>query len=96
MSGVLARNMDWRCPPSWPPPRGPGKATCKASPAGRLTWNGGSQGRFCITGRANAEGACTMSSVTAMCTGPAGGGSAVDTTTWSVKAAVSGLEGTRA
>ena len=82
-----------RCPA---PPR----RRCAALPApapavARRTWKGGSHGRFCMTGSAKVEGACTMSKVT--CTSAAWpDGSGADTSRSPSKAAVSGAPGTRA
>lgn len=71
------------------------------SPAGAPevapTWKGGSHARFCITGRQKAEGACTMSKVTATCTlPPEEAGSGAATTRLPLNAAVRGLPGRRA
>lgn len=67
----------------------------RLSALGARTWNGGSHGRFCMTGRLKAAGACTMSKVTATSTGCEPGSGAA-TSKRPVKAAVSGEPGRRA
>ena len=59
------------------------------------TWKGGSHARFCMTGRAKQEGACTKSKVTATATRCSWGSGAL-MSRLPAKAAVTGLLGTRA
>lgn len=77
-----------------PHPRVPARPSPRR-PCTPPTWNGGSHGRFCMTGRLKAAGACTMSKVTPTSTGCAPGSGAA-TCRRPENAAVSGEPGSRA